>query len=799
MLATPIEVKKACKAGTYKKNYKMCLYDPVPVEYFKTQMVLYDGDTFIITESGKYRFYNSYLGITFSVTYTENGTTTIVFEHTAEFTDLDTKAVVEFDAVQNSGYYTVLLDSVGPELELQKYSYTQTEIQPTKEETTFTWNYDADGWGQSAPLKAGKYKIFTYYGSTFGSFQIWRVKPDGTQTTISNRTNHSEHYNYAVCDTIEDGDIIKAKTSVTGSALASIHSEAYCSYNMVLDNEFLVAETVNIDERMATGSELKFGLCEGSSLEFQYFNYSNINGKTVQAVVDIQYLDSNNELSWYSIPMGFYTVEECPRQFSTGIYKVTAYNKLQSTYLDQKVNDQIIEIVTKGMAGTPGEADIATILDSLLGDYAIERPYKLAEIRSFSHRIIGENGKAQFREFENSSVNNYWVAYLYDEVDVHIENYDSLNVYRIWANAKRVYDELLSYVPDEIWEKEYMYNNQRHIFEEFFTGCDAQGNELGNRLYLDAYIRTKAGSLVRVDFNTDNRFSDSAATDWVTNTKDAPWDYFVFRIPVMWKRVYSVVTPDVSDIFSADEKEEAKSYSEDIISNLLNIKIEERDASALEKYTFTPADAMALPDVTLRELQSAIYETQCQYGQLDRQTDLFSGVELNGGGLYPAETLYPADSLYPNNGTGGQGIHPYPSEYSQLWTDTMGEQSFRYLIITYKTLDENNQEVDAVLQRTVNADGTTDYNMSDNWLFRNLVWTAADVGDYADAMVLKMQNIRWFPFEMWAAGLPYVETGDAIEITDREGNTHNSYILQRQLQGIQNLQDTYVNGELDIF
>ena len=168
--------------------------------------------------------------------------------------------------------------------------------------------------------------------------------------------------------------------------------------------------------------------------------------------------------------------------------------------------------------------------------------------------------------------------------------------------------------------------------------------------------------------------------------------------------------------------------------------------------------------------------------------------------LFRSTTLHlPANSLYPNNGTGGQGFHPYPSEYSKLWTDSQGEQSFRYLIITYKTLDENNNEVEAVLQRTVNADGTTDYNMNDNWLFRNLIWTAEDVGDYADAMVAKMQNIRWFPFEMWAAGLPYVETGDAIEITDRNGGSHVSYVLQRQLQGIQNLQDTYVNGELDIF
>jgi hypothetical protein len=61
-----------------------------------------------------------------------------------------------------------------------------------------------------------------------------------------------------------------------------------------------------------------------------------------------------------------------------------------------------------------------------------------------------------------------------------------------------------------------------------------------------------------------------------------------------------------------------------------------------------------------------------------------------------------------------------------------------------------------------------------------------------------MRYITWFPFELWCAGLPYMETGDRIDIP-YNGNTYSSYILQRQLKGIQNLQDTYINGTLDIF
>ena len=169
-------------------------------------------------------------------------------------------------------------------------------------------------------------------------------------------------------------------------------------------------------------------------------------------------------------------------------------------------------------------------------------------------------------------------------------------------------------------------------------------------------------------------------------------------------------------------------------------------------------------------------------------------MELNHSRLYPQETLYPDNELYPD----GAQNSANKSMYSQLWADEGNVHKWRNLIITYKGLDELQQEKDFVYTAEVNADGTDDYDCSDNWLFKNLVWTEEQIEEYADAMVSKMQDMTWFPFEMWCAGLPYLETGDEIEIPMGE-NSHTSYVLQRQLKGIQNLQDTYINGNLDIF
>lgn len=207
-----------------------------------------------------------------------------------------------------------------------------------------------------------------------------------------------------------------------------------------------------------------------------------------------------------------------------------------------------------------------------------------------------------------------------------------------------------------------------------------------------------------------------------------------------------------------------------------------------------PVKVENLPDITLREATSATYEIECKFGQLDRETDLFSGVELNNHRLYPSELLYPRNDLFPMS----QAERANASMYQKLWTDEGSQKKFKDLIITYKTIGDDGNPVERTLQRQVNADGNVNYNMSDNWLFKNLLWSAESVGSYADAMVEKMRAVSWIPFEMWCAGLPYLETGDELEIKTKEG-TARSYILTRQLTGIHDLMDTYTNGELDIF
>ena len=687
-----------------------------------------------------------------------------------------------------------------------------------------------------------------------GTYKVSINDIDSTFSISVTTTSTSEVVEYTGTTTIYDTYVEFSISEASTLAITQIHDntlsisvELFMNDSLItrtIDNGSLVKESVKIDERMCTGNDLKFGLCEGSSLEFQYFNHPNINGKDVDVYIDVQYVDENGVITWHTIPMGRFTVDQCPMQFSTGIYKALAYNKLKSSYLDTKMNTVLDALYTtdatvtmfdiqKQMCDgfeviddrykyldwqTSGIWDVSKnyllFCDScyMTQDYGINTPinplncpelifedplYIGVETAAFSYGIYYPYLPSQYTYASpNGSIieiEKLVVQYIKDFVDkakLSITGQQAIDYLCSHGGFQYVFGiavtknsgSTFTFYSTVQWNYEVEHGIVHTVAG---TLSDLNGVQIHSTSTNDVYTyllcphsifaehRQTAATTnptYRILFSgldrhkyTHSYWSDSGKEESLVSAND------VFVFPNGGKFMDASQTPYYSKFF--------------YVAKIQNLS----DADNIS------AKISDLPEFTLRDILTATYELNCQYGKLDRETDLFSGVELNNSHLVPADTLYPGNSLYP----GGNSLRSDASMYQKLWTDSQGVQTFRYLIITYKTT-ENGQEVEKTLQRTVNADGTTDYNMSDNWLFKNLVWTESDVGDYADTMVLKMQNVSWFPFEMWCAGLPYIETGDELEITNSEG-TYTSYVLQRQLNGIQNLQDTYIDGELDIF
>lgn len=626
---------------------------------------------------------------------------------------------------------------------------------------------------------------------------------------------------------VEVKDALREGTYKKNYRFVVLNEDGTASDVGTIDNDNLVSESVSIDERMCSGDTLKFGLCEGSSLEFQYFDKPNITGKRVQAFVDVEYGADEP----YTIPMGFFDVKKCSRQASTGIIKATCYNKLQSDYLDGKANEVLASLYTYDAVLTAMD-----IQSGLLSQYKIDTVVR--------DRVpIGDLFDTYYLDLGTFHLtSNYGIdSFINPCVAPFATN--GFGLVLIGASTEGEDVGRLEAPRGTLPGVAYSLNNW---LKEVIDGAqlDVSFDTLFSRL-INGYYEFDYTSLLYARRRTRNPSLDSGVCNDVVhdyqvsqgqiptiNSLQNTWVYgyanFDFT-SISAIGIYQLGTePESCSIWLDCTSKTSYNKSTGVANNQYEYYTDAQQTKAIStgqsllfsdgtRWADDPGswtDALIqlydypnggfdltvvgkiseIPDFTLREMTTATYESLCQFGQLSRLTDLFSGVELNHSRLYPADSLYPATDLYPD----GAAASGFKSMYSKLWADEGNIHKWRDLIITYKGLNADQQEEDFTLQRTVNTDGTDDYNMSDNWLFRNLVWTAEQVAEYAEAMVAKMQDITWFPFEMWCAGLPYLETGDEIEIP-LNGESYTSYVLQRQLKGIQNLQDTYINGTLDIF
>lgn len=615
--------------------------------------------------------------------------------------------------------------------------------------------------------------------------------------------------------------------------------------DFTIDNNKLISESVHIDERMCSDSEIKFGLCEGTELEFQVFDIPNITGRRINAFVDVQYVD-DGVIKWFTIPLGWFDVQETSRQASTGIMKILAYNKLKSDYLDTKANEMLQDAYTSDYVVT-----LHDIKQTMLGEYQMQE-----DRTPISTDIATQTTDSLGRVLPVSVVRRYGVdtplngkRYMPtgtqdDDTQIYVQTNDL-----VYTNVNNLLDTTA--IVANYGKLSGLENKIVEFFKNLINGAELSGtwqtviNAIcsGNAADFNGfqdffsvsieYSNHNIETFSTVQYNYDIANGRTPTVDGriadIENRMFYVGGLYPAKVTIRYVDAIGVYLPELlepywffglgngadltktyeyytdAQLHVSSSNYPLLTYSDDTpvtnadFNSRYFIHLIKYDQSKMSKSEFIGIKISEMPEFTLRDITTAIYETVCQFGKLDRITDLFSGVELNNNRLLPADSLFPTDELYPNS----TSERSNRAMYSKLWADEGNVRKFRYLIITYKGTEidpdtQQEREVEKTLQRTVHEHGTDDYNVSSNWLFKNLLWEDADVEEYADAMVEKMRNLTWFPFEMWCAGLPYIETGDEVEINMGD-EAYTSYVLRRSLKGIQNLQDEMINGTLDIF
>ena len=754
------------------------------------------------------------------------------------------------DALKDGGYkknYRFIVGSVGEE-----------PVYDTEASLTLNTQYTT---------RNGNYRLYNDNHATGITYTL-----NGTSVTVAELTEDLAGGYY--CDL---GDLVIGSTITITAATYSIdlrrktnQTQEVFQPEITIENNKLVKESIKIDERMCSDDNLKFGLCEGSNLEFQAFNVGNLTGKRVQAFVDVEYpvisydydvatniTTKYEEIEKHSIPMGWYDISETSRQASTGIRKVSAYNKLKSDYLDTQVNALIIEEF-----GT-ATVRIIDILTFLLRRYGIktvgtdqinytptgdEQRTEPKKFQPFKYSEMYWDGADAFntRPFWNEGRVPSWGSNFYMEGDARVAMYQFYNIdpstpvqIKVDECINQLDANIANYIQTELAKLEQhcntsaatLWDRLQHMYSTYYywniTGwffyVEIKFNDGTVRRYGNTYpnatgtfdqlsrttftnvfvIRIVTPLGIRYGYRFDPNNSRHLKEEVCVDTSPTPPYMGGVKNFVMLYGDYA----EVNDMRTPPRMPDGTAIPKEI-NNFFKVQILTSGYTPAE---LIEVDPTKMASVTLRDLQTAVFETQCRFGRLDRENNYFTGIELNNGRLYPADNLYPDDDLYPLS-TSESGFR---AMYSKLWADEGNVRSWRSLIITYKGFIEDpdtheKSDAEKIYQVTVDANGTDDYEVKDNWLFKNLPWADAEsaswaeaaglerIEDYAAAMVAKMTSVSWFPFEMWCAGLPYVETGDEVEINIGDG-AYTSYVLRRTIKGIQNLQDEMINGTLDIF
>lgn len=546
----------------------------------------------------------------------------------------------------------------------------------------------------------------------------------------------------------------------------------------VIENDRLVEESVTFTERMCSGSELKFGLCEANGIEFQCFDTPDIKGKGIVVYISVEYKDADGVMKWYDIPLGQFDVNACPIEQSSGIRKVTAYNKIRSEYLDADLTDKLAGITEPGS----DKISVYRIKKELL------KEYEITERRETAQSVSPTNNMSSTNEYEFGVT----LGSLPLPNGFNNSNYGTASLHAVFREKIIVIDGLSDTEYYNIKMPLELQTERYKVFDELLEETDAEFDSAS----MDEYVQNVLQSY---SANVEIDFVDGSSRNYTIeklNTEDLLTNISQIRVNLLVHAAIKTTiagTIEVWGNYTSDSGNAVTStFAKD--ADFEKIEIQRLALNEVEKIRLNKESQ----GLTLRKVISANYELLAQYGKLDRESNLIQGTELNAGGLYPSETLYPSTTLFPSGADASMVV----TMYERLWTERDKQQKFRNLIVNYKgtVTDAEGKTTEQSMQyeTQVNADGNADYTVENNWILENVVMTEEKISQIAAVFAEKIRDIVFTPFELQQVGIPYLEAGDAIEI-QTETDTIKSYVLQRTMTGIKALTDVLINGEVDIF
>lgn len=565
---------------------------------------------------------------------------------------------------------------------------------------------------------------------------------------------------------------------------------------ITITNENLIKESVKISEPLCTEYPIVFGTCEGSVLEFQYFGLESIEDMDIVATLKT-YKDGEE----YSVPMGHYKVVSCSKDYSTGAFKVKAYDRMRASVLDQEAHDNYYD-----------QSNSILVMD-LLKEIGVEKKYSFAVTNvPFESNYARQAGATKYTLQKNDGpfalgTNSESLAFTLEAtVNVQSVELDPNKFYKLREYRGTSYQTEYKYFElfDSAVRLALTTSQYNSLMTKLFNAYPA-GDYLGYSSWFGVNLTRKDGTV--------ERYSTVAYEDiyGFSGAAEGSIDGLLDRTINGYKKIEFCIPLSISFMASSGfvrfTLQNGFTWTGDYDKTTHTLELTYPDGSPIRWITagmnFWGLDEIeglglfdgmslsneVLADVTARDVLRSSFELNCQLGKVDRITNKIVPVEFSIGESYPSETLYPSNSLFPSS-AGSADYMASKKYYSQLITGSPVRYS--NVIINYRNKEGETQ---AYYANTGINYGET-FEIKDNLFLMNGNYDRDDIESIAENIVGKLNAYNWATVELASMGLPWIEPGDKIEVVTSEG-TLETYVLDRTIKGIMNLTDEIYNGEVD--
>ena len=559
-----------------------------------------------------------------------------------------------------------------------------------------------------------------------------------------------------------------------------------------LNNEDIVSESVSFIESLCSQQYFKFGLAEASQIEFTAVGIPNVRGAYIEAAIEIDctrlgdawaaehlpdltlpFLTAQTcfygDKLYYRVPYGRFKIDTCPRNHGAMYQRqITAYSE--------------------GITEVEQTDDFIVWKDNLL---TAERGYKpdfLCNVLTYVHRH-DVSGLAD-RGFSKTEITNL-VNFDRSAPSVQCKNSGgssftlSLDVQRTGMN---VLIDIAS-----VWNEQnnlYSIENNADMIADFIANAVNMLDENG----IDAAMSGYSSLAEIVNALLDGEVAKGASCFQIGEIGVNGYQYF--PLPQETELIYPYRPLSMKYTGAAALLAYPIKYTLTLSSGQATVdtSVLSRTGSNPKIYRWVPYD-LDLPEITLTPATTlkqkvngvAAYSYANSYSMKDA---IIGYLELIGDFIKPDRDGNLSFFQMSDNPT---AIAVSASDWSSFWWDETPIDSIGLVNVIYTQDGEEQQQSFNI------GDGNSVYTIENNEVLKS-----AELDETTMQSILttyfepNASVVNFTPVELEMRGLPYLESGDYIELTAEDGETVETYILSQTISGIQHLtaEVTSTNGAL---